>query len=673
MTARHRKRLVLMKKEPPGQAASPPASRRRFILVAAGIIIVIGAAVGGFCYLRSQGGKQVAGDGLNVLLITADTTRADYLGCYGRPGGRTPNIDRLAGQGVLFEKCIASVPLTLPSHASLMTADYPYVHNARSNGVGRLPEANVTLAEILKQAGYATQATVASIVLNRQFGIAQGFDVYHDVTAVEPGDAERAQRKGDEIAGDAIDMLHSLAGAPFFLWVHLYDPHKPYETNRTPPYTPAEAYEDEIAFMDEQIGRLLDELHSSGLDQSTVVVLVGDHGEGLGEHAESQHGYFLYQSTLHVPLMIRCPGKIAAGTTVADVVRMIDVAPTILALLGLPPLPHAQGQSLLPWVSGQRCGDLYAYSETLETHGAFGLSPLRAATTAEWEYVLAPTPELYHLPDDPDETHSLAADRPEIAARMRQELHDLIAEAPPAVRDESPAAGLSDTDRARLESLGYAGTQVRTDSERPELERFEPQGGNPADYAAQIEATLEVRELLRRGEFEAAQELLRPALQAMPDAPQVFELQAMILLLRRRSAEAIPVLERALAVVPDSVQLRTWYGSALNDVRRYEEAAEQFRIVLRDNLQNPQVLNNMAISLIHLGRLDEADQHLQWALAVEPRNARLLHTQGVLRGVQRRFAEAEQCFVEALKIDPTFRQCQQDLRRLRESVPDLRP
>jgi arylsulfatase A-like enzyme/Flp pilus assembly protein TadD len=672
MTPRNRKRPALVKKIPPAQPPTRP--RRRlwpFALAAGALLVIVAAAL--FRYLHPNAGGTVIGTGLNVLLITLDTTRADFLGCYGRPNGRTPNIDRLAGEGVLFERCMAPAPLTLPSHASLMTGNSPYVHNARSNGRERLPEANVTLAEVLKQAGYAAQATVATMVLNRQFGIAQGFDVYHDVSALTPGDPERAQRKGDEVAADAIEMLRSLAGDPFFLWVHFYDPHTPYETTRTPPYTPAEAYEDEIAFMDEQVGRVLAELRSLGLDQRTLVVLAGDHGEGLGEHGESEHGYFLYHTTLHVPLMIRCPGKIAPGTSVADVVRVIDIAPTILALLGLRPLENAEGESLLPWISGQRTGDLFAYSETLEPRDAFGLSHLRAATTREWKYILAPTPELYHLSADPAELHSLATEQPEVAENMRQELRELLAQAPPAFRDTGPAPALSAADRARLESLGYAGTQVREESDGPEIERFEPQGGNPADYAAYIELTQQARQAINRGEYQAAEEMLRAVVESLQNSTQVCELQAMALIFQRRPQEALPVLKRALALAPDDRGLRGTYASALNEAGRYQEAAEQFRIVLSDNAQDPRMLHNMAISLTRLGRFAEADQHLQLALNIEPRNARLLHTLGVLRSHQRRFAEAERYLVQALEIDPTLRQCEEDLRRLREARSRLKP
>jgi arylsulfatase A-like enzyme/Flp pilus assembly protein TadD len=685
MKPRARKRARLMKKSPPAQtpAQKPPPGQstpqrpvwvRLTVLVAAGLILAT-AAAGLFLYHRAPAARQVAGSGLNMLLITVDTTRADYLGCYGRPNGRTPNIDRLAREGALFERCIASAPLTSTSHASILTGNYPYVHGVRSNSAGSLAAGNLSLAEVLKDSGYHTAATVASFVLNRDFGFAQGFDEYHDVNKISVDDPQQAERKGDEISRDAIALLRTLAPAPFFLWVHFYDPHYPYETKRPAPYTPAQAYEDEIAFMDEQIGQVLAELQILGLEQRTLVVLVGDHGEGLGQHGESQHAYFIYHTTLHVPLIMRCPGTITPGASIADVVRTIDIPPTILALLGLPPLDQAQGTSLVGRLRGASpLAPLEAYSEGLEAHAQFGVSRLRSLTDDDWKYILAPKPELYHLADDPGETSSVLPEHPDIAARMRERLRTLIAESPPPVSDDRRVPALSDADRARLESLGYAGSAVRHDEAgQTELQRFEPEGGNPLDFAAQFELTVQARDALQNRDYAAGVQMLQQVLQVLPDAPRPAGLIGTALLSQGRAPEAIPIFERALALIPEDTYLRSTYGSALMQAGRYQEAADQLRIALRENPQNARILHNLAIALIQLGRLDEADQNLQLALQIEPANPRLFHTLGMLRVRQNRLAEAEQCLGKALQIDPDFRQCQEDLRRLRQDMPSFRP
>jgi choline-sulfatase len=636
--------------------------------VALGVVV---ACLAGFLYSRHTQGSGPKRP--NVLLITVDTTRADFLGCYGRASARTPNMDRLAREGAIFERCISAAPTTGPSHASIFTADYPYVHGVRRNASYPLVDANLTLTEVLKQAGYRAQATIANFVLNRQFGFSQGFDVYHDVSSGAPGEPERSERKGDEVCNDALNLLRASTGEPFFLWVHFFDPHAPYETKRPPPYTVAEAYEDEIAFMDEQIGRLLTGLQTLGVGSRTLVVLVGDHGEGLNDHGESQHGHFLYQTTLHVPLLMRCPGKIPAGRSIPEVVRTIDIAPTVLAVLGLPALDKVQGVSLRPLLEGSTAPELRAYSETLEPYAQFGLSRLRSLTTNEWKYILAPQPELYRPQTDPAEARSLLKEEPEVAARLRQELKDIIAQSPQAVHGAA-ARPLSDAERARLESLGYAGTGVRAeDPAKSEVECFEPEGGNPADYTTQMELTDQARDALGTGDYGRAVQLLETALQALPDAPHIHANLGMALAAQGHSAEALQHFERALAQAPDDANLRGTYGMLLVQLGRFQEAADQLRIVLRDNRHKPRVLQAMAFALIQLGQLDDADQHLQWALEIQPQNPRVLHMLGTVRIRQNRLADAEAYLARALEVDPNFRQCREDLRQVRERLGKPNP
>jgi choline-sulfatase len=671
MQPRDRSRITSKK-----PAVSPPASPRRpwmYWLLGAAALGILAAGVEVFFHVQRTQASGPAG--LNVLLITVDTTRADFLGCYGRSNGRTPNMDGLAREGVLFQRCISASPMTGPSHASIFTAAYPFVHGARRNGTHPLVDANVTLTEILKKAGYRTQATIANFILNRQFGFSQGFDVYHDVSAAAAADPQSSERKGDEICNDALTLLRTPGPEPFFLWVHFFDPHAPYETKRPAPYTVAEAYEDEIAFMDEQIGRLLGELRSLGIADRTLVVLVGDHGEGLGEHGESQHGHFLYETTLRVPLLMRSPGKIPAGRSVPELVRTIDIAPTVLALLNLPPLENVQGVSLLPLVqSNGTSPELRAYSETLEPHAQFGLSRLRSLTTPEWKYILAPRCELYRRQTDPAEAHSLTQQEPAVAVALRQELKDVIAHSPPAVSAGAAPHQLTEAERARLESLGYAGTGVRgEDPNQSELDRFEPEGGNPADYAAQMELADEARDALGTGDFARAQQLLETALQVLPDAPHIHANLGLALSAQGRSPEALQHFERALALAPDDSNLRSTYGMLLVQLGRFQEAVDQLRIVLRPDRKKPMVLQAIAFALTQLGEFDEAEQHLQWALEIDPRSPRVLHMLGVVRIRQNRLAEAEPYLSRALEIDPNFRQCQEDLHRLRTLLEPPNP
>jgi Tfp pilus assembly protein PilF len=421
---------------------------------------------------------------------------------------------------------------------------------------------------------------------------------------------------------------------------------------------------------------VLSELENLGLAQRTIVVLVGDHGEGLGEHGESQHAYLLYNSTQHVPLIVRCPEAVVPGTSLAEVVRTIDVPPTILALLGLPPVEQTQGVSLAGCLRGEMAVPaLEAYSESFEAHAQFGVSRLRSLMDQEWKYILAPKPELYAIADSLAETNSVIAEHPDVAARLRERLRMIVAESPPPARPDSDAAAtLSDADRARLESLGYAGTAVRPDEVNgPELERFEPEGANPMDFTAQFELTVQAGDLLQVRDYAAATPLLQQVLAILPDAPRPAGLVATALAAQGRPHEAIPIYERVLKLIPEDTYLRGSYGIALMQVGRTQEAADNLRIVLRENPRSARVLHNLAIALTQLGRLAEADQNLQLALEVEPQNPRVLHTLGILRARQNRLAEAEQYLVQALQIDPSFRQCQEDLERMRANMRGRQP
>jgi len=581
-----------------------------------------------------------------------------------------------------------------------LTAVYPYVHGARRNGTGRLAEANVTLAEALKDAGYSTQATVASFVLNREFGMAQGFEVYHDVVAEEARDALHAERKGDEVCADAIEMLRSLADERFFLWVHFYDPHYPYESPRVQDVESPSAYEDEIAFMDTQIGRLLHELARLDLERETLVVLIGDHGEGLGQHQELRHGTFLYETTLHVPLIFRCPATIPDGQKVTAQIRTIDIAPTILDLVGRPPCDHAQGITLLPLLSAEKQDlDLAAYAESLDANDQFGLSLLRSLSAGEWKYVLAPKPELYHLASDPDETRNRQADEPGVATGMREQLRMLLADAPPPPAEEEVAVTLDDSDMARLESLGYlvSGAGDHEDG-LTELDRFEPQGGNPKDYAQLFTWKAQATGAMQRKAFGQAEQLFRRLVEAVPGAPQqqvelangvlqqgrldealeIFERAvalapkddrqlnktipnmsrvqlnlAVALRQAGRLNEAPKAYERAIAMAPDYGRARWAYANFLLFAgRKFPEAAAQLTIALKQMPNDMDTLHDLGVTLTALRRFEEAERHLQQALRAEPKTPRLLQAMGVLRLQQNRLAEAAEYFRKTLALAP---------------------
>ncbi len=608
-----------------------------------------------------------------MLLITLDTTRTDHLGCFGGTTAQTPNLDRLAREGTIFTRCTTCSPLTLPSHSSIMTGLYPYAHGARQNGIGRLATANLTLAEVLKAAGFTTQATVAAFVLNREFGIDQGFEVYHDVVPPTTGESPlSAERKGDEVCDDAIGMLSELAtGGRFFLWVHFYDPHYPYESKRIQdPFSPI-AYADEVTFMDAQIGRLMEHLKRLGREADTLVVVVSDHGEGLGEHDELTHGYLLYEPTVHVPLLMRCPGIIPAGKAVSAQVGTIDIAPTILELMGCAPLESAQGVSLVPLLDGRQTDlKLSIYSETFDAQIEYGLSQLRSLSTGRWKYILAPTPELYDLPADPRETRNLAGQQPELASELRRQLRQLIADAPPPPPPDQTTAGPTGEVVRQLESLGYVGQPVRfTEEGVTELDRFEPVGGDPKDCAHLFRLMArEFPQMISSGQFAQAESLLRQMIQAMPNTPRLRTHLARVLNSQGRTEEATQAFQEAVRLAPDDPDVRRKYGTFLSRVGRYQEALEQFDWVLSRLPNDTFTLEEAARALEAMGKLELAEQRVRIGLEIEPRSARLLWFLGNLVRQQGRLSEAIQHYRAALEIDPGFKECQRSLNQAEQEL-----
>jgi len=430
---------------------------------------LVAACIGGLTSLRScrqsvdrlslgslpQG---VSRSDLNVILITLDTTRADRLGAYGFQSISTPNIDRLAREGVLFEQTATAAPLTLPAHASLFTGRFPFGHGVRDNAGFVLDPRETTLAEILKRRGYQTGAFVGSFVLASDRGLSQGFDTYRDNFSAPhqrniPGGL---RRRADQVADDALSWLEQVGSSRFFAWMHFYDAHAPYQ-----PLEPDNAlyasrpYDAEIAFMDAQVGRILDFLGQHRLLDRTIVVIIGDHGEGLGDHRETAHGVFVYESVIRVPFIIRAPFEGLRARIVDDVTRSVDMMPTLLDLIGVPPPPSIDGTSLIPLTTGAvRSLNLEAYSESLYPLYRFGWSDLHALRAGRFKVIAAPRPELYDLQQDPFEEHNVFEAQRALAERMIARLHKMEASS------EVSTAGQSQSDvdpetAAKLASLGY--------------------------------------------------------------------------------------------------------------------------------------------------------------------------------------------------------------------------
>jgi len=607
----------------------------------------------------------------DILLITLDTTRADHLGAYGDARARTPNLDRLAAGGVLFERAITAAPLTLPAHASLLTARYPFAHGVRNNGNFTLDAAAPTLATALHDAGYRTGAFVSAFVLDRRYGLARGFDRYDDRLELE--------RRGGDTAAALDRWLAETAGdpRPFFAWLHLYDPHDPYDPPA--PFAAAFAdrpYDGEIAYDDEVVGGVLARLGArEPRDRPTIVAVAGDHGESLGEHGEATHGLFVYEAAIRIPMILRGP-HLAAGARVPALVRTIDLAPTLLDAAGLPPLARADGRSLLPLVAGTGRGPEDAYSETFFPQLYMNWAPLRSIQDARWKFIDAPAPELYDLANDARETANLAPREPARTAALRRAFDGVTG------GTEGPLAPTAiDRDTARkLAALGYIGAAV----DRPAAA-----GGARPDPKTMVDVFNRLRsanDAIKRGQFAAAQTAAREVLAADRDnafatlvlaraemeqgayrsaaadyrryaalVPSSADAHHSIAICLSRLGDADGALAEAaaaLALDPQYAEARELRGGLLASRGRLDEAVGELRAAVDIAPGNALFHVGLARELVAAKRLDEAQAEVRRALELQPENPDALAASASLLAAQEQLDAARLAFAHALARRP---------------------
>lgn len=628
----------------------------------------------------------------NILLITIDTLRADRLGAYGHKPAATPALDRLAAGGVRFADATAQAPLTLASHAALLTGRLPGAFGIRTNGVGQLPPGTPTLARRLRTAGYATSAIVASAVLDRRFGLSQGFNDYDDrlpMSGRETLSTAELQRRAPVVTAAAQQWLTGRAG-PWFLWVHYYDPHQPYEADPSClARTSGRPYDAEIACVDTAVGRLLD-----GIDRAnTVIVATADHGEALGEHGEPDHGFFLYDATLRVPLIIAAPG-IPARVVTAQA-RGIDVAPTLAELAGVPAtaVTPDTGVSLVSLMRGtERLDDPISVAESWYPRLHFGWSELRSARVGEWKYVAAPTPELYDLRVDPGETKNVARDRAAVASRLAAELDRV--KAPDAAPSQAPRQPDAET-MERLRSLGYLGAfapvAAGTPAEDPKnhvaayrqyrtvfnralgaLAR-----GNATAAAADLTTLvkLNVRAFeahLYLGTARAAQGRRDEALGEFdmaaalhPDLAAPHFEAAKVLSAGSQHAQAVARARRGLALDPESAYGHYTLGVIHQKAAEWREAHAAFGRAVDLSPMDPRARTNLASTSMRLGDFATARVQYLEMIALAHQVAPAHFNLGVIAERQGDRAEAARRYGLALAADPAFKPAQDALAKLK--------
>ncbi|MEP7118847.1 MAG: sulfatase-like hydrolase/transferase [Acidobacteriota bacterium] len=534
----------------------------------------------------------------DVVLITIDTLRADHVGAYGHAAARTSTLDGLARDGARFARAWATAPITLPSHASLLTGRYPPAHGARHNGIA-VDAAVPTLAARLKEAGFVTGAFVSAFPLDQRLGLARGFDVYDDVLPRGADGRPLNERSGDDTVTRALGWLRQQGGARVFLWVHLFEPHAPYG----PPGAGGAAttrYDDDIAVADREAGRLLAALGERA--SRALVVATADHGEAFGEHGEIGHSIFVYDTTLRVPLVMRGPG-VPAGLVVPDDVSLVDLAPTIAALTGVAAF-DADGQSLAGVLAGHALAPRALYAESFAPYFDFGWAALRAVREGGVKYIAAPRPELFDLDADPGESANRAALDPRAAARLDARAAAWSA----AVPEAAPAASAEAT--ARLRSLGYlSGAGTGPTSTRDG--RADPK--DKIDIASRIA-------MVTSGEVqgEARVAALRAILRDDPGNPQAHLRLGFAELERQQCGAAEPHLRAALAAGVPSADAGLGLAQCRGARGDLKGAAEALAAARRAEPGNPVVSANLGLVALQQGHWSDAIPLLREALAADP-------------------------------------------------------
>lgn len=583
--------------------------------------------------------KVVAPD---VVLITLDTTRADYLGSYGARGARTPVLDGLARRGTRWARAVTPSPLTLPAHASLLTGLAPPEHGVRDNGTAVLPAQVPTLATALSARGYATAAVVASRVLDRRFGLARGFASYDDKTPAEQiGEYGYPERNARQVTDAALEWLaRRPAGKPFFLWVHYYDPHAPYESRDGATQT-NRLYAGEIAYMDREIGRLLAELPGGGA--RTLIAAVGDHGEMLGEHGERQHGLFLYKAALEVPLIVAGPG-VPAAKVVAEAAPTRRLAATLLRLAGAgkaaapfgPPLP---GLPLPGLMAGVPAGPIY--SETHFPLSAYGWSPLQSVFDGRWKLIVAPKPELYDLAADPAESRNLLDQNRDEARRLKGALQTQEREF--ARRKVAPQA--PDRELARsLQSLGYAaGSGTRGKG------TIDPKDGAPL-----LEEFRAAKELTERGQPKQAAEKLAALVKRSPGNVPFLTALAAAQLASGEGETALATYRRAAQENPGLDFLHLNLADAYRRLGRVEAARKEYALVLELNPRFAAAWWNLADLAEKAGKPAEARQLLAKAVSTGTESVSILVRLAELEIASGDAAAADRHLRQAVDLAPSW-------------------
>ena len=589
------------------------ARKPRKYLVASALLVVV--AVAACAWLLTTSRPRIR----NVLLISIDTCRADHLSCYGYEQRTTPNIDALARTGVLFENAISAVPLTLPAHSSMLTGTIPPYHGVHQNIGDQLDDSLVSLPEILRDVGFATAAAISAYVLDSQHGLDQGFEVYDDTFSDPLEENTPVERRGGDTTELALDWIDRNKDRRFFYFLHYYDPHDDYEPPEPFASTfSSNPYAGEIAYTDHCIGRVVQTLRDLQLYDSTLIIIVGDHGEMLGEHGEPTHAFFIYQSAIRIPMIFKLPGR-DVPARVPALVGLVDIVPTVCSLLGVTPPPDVQGIDLSAYCTSKdtRQPERHMYCESFYPT-FYGTNPLVGVVTNRFKFIRTTRSELYDLVRDPAESNNLLEEEGGRARILRGELDAIL---DTSLRHTSRQRRVPEDGLRRLQSLGYVG-RSNSDSFA-----FDPANADPKDTLGFHLLAEQVNSLVLAGQFHEAKGLVEEMIRQKPDHVMGYSKMSIILAELGDYRQAIHYGERAADLDP---------GDALTYA---------------------------ALGRLHdtIGETDRAVEYYRRSLAIDPQDAVVQHSLGRALLARKAFAEAAECFRRALRIRPDFPEALTDL------------
>ncbi|MDD8020736.1 MAG: sulfatase-like hydrolase/transferase [Acidobacteriota bacterium] len=637
---------------------------KKKILVTGLIFLLSALAIFIFLPRKPSRSGLRAGKDYNVILITIDTLRADRLGCYGYTPDITPTINIWAKAGIRFARCIAQTPLTLPSHTTIMTGTIPIFHGVRDNGGFVVPDKLQTLAESFKSAGFKTAAFVSAYVLDARWGLSQGFDYYFDnfdLGRFEKISLGEVQRRAEDTINETLSWLDKNKQDKFFIWIHLYDPHTPYDPPE--PYQSQLAdrpYAGEIAYTDSQLARLENYLQNNGLKNRLFLIVTSDHGESLGQHGEATHGFFVYQETLHVPLIFVTPFRQFSGKSYSGTVTLADIMPTALELSGVKIPAEVQGQSLVRYFTGQKTtDDRLAYAETYYPRFHYGWSELRSFQNNRYKLILAPVPELYDLVNDPEEEKNLVYTQ----KKVYEQLLTLSRTFEQKASEKAIQADFSSVDedtRERLAALGYLGSFV--DPAKLKGKKL----SDPKDKINIFNEISKARETGLSGNFDQALADLNKILQEEPTISDGFFALGNIYFKAKRFKEAVKAFTQALELKPDDsfaiINVANCYAAS----GQLEEAENFILEQVRQGFDDPQFYHVLGTLYALRGKYDKAGPYFEECLKKNPRSASAHNALAAICLNRDDLAGAERHLAAARELNPALLNLRYNLAQLRE-------